>query len=79
MPADLKAPFKESCCDGGECNVNDNSCQPCGCDTGMRRNGKVVGYLCQFHREEAELVNRLAFPKGEVVKTDEGFEIKRDQ
>lgn len=72
MGADLTKPFGESCCDGGECTIDDTSCQPCGCDKGMRRNGVVVGYLCAYHKalkaaiEEAvekhdQEVERLAY------------------
>jgi hypothetical protein len=45
MPADLTKPFKESCCDGGECSVNEMSCQPCGCDKG-------ANWMCQWHQFE---------------------------
>lgn len=56
-PADLTKPFNESCCDGGECNLDKSSAQPCGCDPGMKHLGKVVGYLCDYHKrlkEEAD-------------------------
>jgi hypothetical protein len=58
MPADLTKPFSESCCDGGECNPNDMSAQPCGCDPGLRHYGKVVGYVCERHRLEKELAEK---------------------
>src|SRR5690242_12071239 len=45
MPADLKKPFNESCCDGGECGPNDMSAQPCGCDRG-------AGWICERHQRE---------------------------
>ena len=48
MPADLKKPFGPSCCDGGECNLNDMSAQPCGCDKG-------ANWICQRHQLEATL------------------------
>lgn len=48
MPADLTKPFGESCCDGGECTINDISCQPCGCDRGAK-------WVCAFHQREALL------------------------
>lgn len=43
MPADLKNPFNESCCDGGECTLNDMSAQSCGCDKG-------INYFCETHK-----------------------------
>lgn len=49
MPADLTAPFKESCCDGGATS-NENSCQPCGCDPG-------ANWMCQRHKIEKALIN----------------------
>ena len=48
MPADLKNPFGESCCDGGECSTIRESCQPCGCDKG-------ANWTCERHRVEQEL------------------------
>lgn len=38
--------FPESCCDGGECALNDNSCQPCGCDKG-------ANWMCDRHAAES--------------------------
>lgn len=49
MPADLKNPFGESCCDGGSCNTEPLSTQYCGCDPGC----KPKPYLCERHRYEA--------------------------
>lgn len=37
--------FPESCCDGGECALDDNSCQPCGCDKGAK-------WMCDRHAAE---------------------------
>lgn len=58
MPADLTKPFAESCCDGGECYVNDNSAQPCGCDKG-------ANWICQRHQDEGttlkDLIDSRAF------------------
>jgi hypothetical protein len=48
MPADLKAPFKESCCDGGECNIGSQSAQSCGCDPG-------IDWKCDRHKYEAKI------------------------
>lgn len=50
MPADLTKPFSESCCDGGEHTLDDLSAQSCGCDKGLKKNGKVVGYMCALHK-----------------------------
>lgn len=50
MPADLTKPFAESCCDGGKTYINDNSCQPCGCDAG-------AGWICQRHNDELTTLN----------------------
>jgi hypothetical protein len=47
MPANLKEPFSESCCDGGECAPTLESCQPCGCDPKAK-------WVCQRHQIEAE-------------------------
>jgi hypothetical protein len=47
MPADLKNPFGESCCDGGKCNIEHSSAQPCGCDAG-------ADWLCAVHAAEFE-------------------------
>lgn len=55
MPADLKAPFKESCCDGGVCSDNATSAQPCGCDPGLMKNGLVIGWICERHKAEYRL------------------------
>jgi hypothetical protein len=46
MPADLTNPFGESCCDDGECSLDDRSCQPCGCDKG-------ANWVCERHQLEA--------------------------
>lgn len=46
MPADLKRPFAESCCDGGACDTSGQSAQPCGCDMGC----KPKPYFCERHR-----------------------------
>ncbi len=46
MPADLSKPFAESCCDGGQCGLDDKSTQPCGCDKG-------ANWVCEQHREDA--------------------------
>lgn len=35
-------PFKESCCDGGECGLDEMSAQPCGCD-------KKANWTCAQH------------------------------
>lgn len=43
MPADLKNPFGESCCDGGA-NGPKESARPCGCDYGM-----CPPHLCKEH------------------------------
>lgn len=45
--------FDESCCDGGECYVNDMSAQPCGCDPGCNN------HMCERHRLEARLREEL--------------------
>ncbi len=45
MPANLKNPFGESCCDGGICNISKGSAQPCGCDPG-------ANWVCQRHQME---------------------------
>lgn len=45
MSADLKQPFNESCCDGGECSTGSKSAQACGCDAG-------ANWVCQRHRDE---------------------------
>lgn len=51
--------FPESCCDGGACS-NDLSAQPCGCDPGLKRDGKIVGHVCDRHTEEGRLASREA-------------------
>lgn len=51
MPANLKAPFSESCCDGGA-YANANSCQPCGCDPG-------ADWLCGFHKVKKLMADEL--------------------
>lgn len=48
MPADLNKPFGESCCDGGECSVNDMSAQSCGCDKG-------ANWVCVYHKMQATM------------------------
>lgn len=53
MPADLKAPFAESCCDGGICDITALSAQPCGCDAGAK-------WICRTHQEEARLKEAIA-------------------
>lgn len=45
MPANLKNPFGDSCCDGGECSIYHESARPCGCDPG-------AGWVCQRHQLE---------------------------
>jgi hypothetical protein len=47
MPADLTKPFAPSCCDGGECGLNEMSAQSCGCDKGAK-------WVCERHRREVE-------------------------
>lgn len=44
MPANLKDPFGESCCDGGAtaADANARSAQPCGCDPG-------ANWVCKRH------------------------------
>jgi hypothetical protein len=37
-----KIVFNESCCDGGICNINENSMKPCGCDPG-------ANHVCSYH------------------------------
>lgn len=37
--------FNESCCDGGACNLEKESAQPCGCDKG-------ANWTCAKHQEE---------------------------
>lgn len=54
MPADLSQPFRESCCDGGVCAINDTSARSCGCDPGEH-------YTCKRHKDEYnEIVAGLA-------------------
>lgn len=48
MPADLTKPFADSCCDGGECGVNDMSAQSCGCDKGAK-------WVCDRHKYEQKI------------------------
>lgn len=43
MPADLTNPFGPSCCEAGECDIDDTSTQPCGCDNG-------ANYMCEEHK-----------------------------
>lgn len=63
MPANLKAPFGESCCDGGECSTSHESAQPCGCDKG-------ANWVCLVHqleqkaKEIADGLAREAFERG---------------
>jgi hypothetical protein len=47
--------FNESCCDGGECGINDRSAQSCGCDIG-------ANHLCERHTLEAKI--RAEFDSG---------------
>ena len=54
MPANLKKPFDPSCCDGGECAPSPMSAQNCGCDPGLVKDGKIVGYKCERHREDGQ-------------------------
>lgn len=49
MPADLKQPFAESCCDGGQSGLDDRSAQVCGCD-------KSAGWVCERHRELKQIL-----------------------
>lgn len=63
VSANLSKPFAESCCDGGASSLNDMSCQPCGCDPGLRRHGVVVGYLCERHKPIAKAVKDFYAPK----------------
>lgn len=63
MPADLKAPFKESCCDGGVCSDNPTSAQPCGCDPGLMQHGVVIGYKCARHKAEDAYVKQYGLPQ----------------
>lgn len=51
MPADLKKPFSESCCDGGGCSDSKESTQPCGCDPGAN----YVSPYCVKHLLEQEM------------------------
>jgi hypothetical protein len=61
MPADLKKPFSESCCDGGAGSC-DMSAQYCGCDMGA----KPKPWYCERHRLEREMKERME------TKQDEG-------
>lgn len=49
MVANLKNPFGESCCDGGECSVGKESARPCGCDPSIRHVCKdcTIKYLSE--------------------------------
>ena len=46
MPADLKNPFGESCCDGSACSTTRESARSCGCDPG-------ANWVCHRHQAEA--------------------------
>lgn len=39
--------FDPSCCDGGECGIDDRSTQPCGCDKGA----SYISPWCPIHQE----------------------------
>lgn len=54
MPANLKTPFADSCCDGGSTTLGTESCRPCGCDLGC----KPKPYFCAEHRyQQTEKLN----------------------
>lgn len=59
---DKEQPFRESCCDGGECNTGDMSAKTCGCDPGC----KPRPYFCALHRVDAA----LATPQSKVGRDD---------
>lgn len=42
MPAKLKTPFAESCCDGGATGDDKLNARPCGCDP-------RICYICEWH------------------------------
>jgi hypothetical protein len=64
MGADLTKPFSESCCDGGECNPNDYSAQPCGCDP---HGHKGKPYTCGYHKAYYEGFNAGAMDAAGVA------------
>lgn len=60
-----KEPFRESCCDGGAQKDNENSAQPCGCDSGC----KPRPHLCNWHWEQqANLEKDQAYKRAQKAR-----------
>lgn len=72
MPADLKHPFAESCCDGGACSTAE-SAQPCGCDTGC----KPKPHYCADHQYKRAIpllqeAIEMADDRADVIDGEDG-------